>query len=50
MFVASNFRCAESVSKLPTNSYNLDEAVALKVGFVLYLLPQIREIVLVSVV
>ena len=50
MFEASNFRCAESVSKLQTNSYNLDEEVALKVGFVLYILPQIREIVLVSVV
>ena len=48
--MASNFRCAESVSKLPINSYNLDEAVALKVGFVLYILPQLREIVLVSVV
>ena len=33
MFVASNFRCAESVSKVPTNSDNLVEAVALKVGF-----------------
>ena len=50
MFVASNFRCAESVNQLLTNSYNLDEAVALKVGFVLYILPQIREIVLASVV
>ena len=49
-FVASNFCCAESVSQLPTNGYNLDEAVALKVGFVLYILPQILEIVLVSVV
>ena len=48
--MASNFRCAESVSKFPTNSYNLDEAVALKVGFVLYILPQLREIVSVSVV
>ena len=48
--MASNFRCAESVSKLPTNSYDLDEAVALKVGFVLYILQQIREFVLVSVV
>ena len=48
--MAYNFRCAESVSKLPTNSYNLDEAVALKVGFVLYILPQVREIVLLSVV
>ena len=48
--MASTFRCAESVSKLPTNSYDLDEAVALKVGFVLYFLQQIREIVLVSVV
>ena len=48
--MASNFRCAESVSKLPTNSYDLDEAVVLKVGFVLYILQQIREIVLVSVV
>ena len=48
--MASNLRCAESVSKLPTNSYDLDEAVALKVGFVLYILQQIREIVLVSVV
>ena len=27
------------------NSYNLDEAVALKVKFVLYILPQIQEIV-----
>ena len=49
-FVAFNFRCAESVSQLQTNSYNLDEVVALKVGFVLYILPQIREIVLASVV
>ena len=51
MFVASNFRCAKSVSQLSTNSYNVDKAVALKVGFVLYILPpQIREIVLASVV
>ena len=50
MFVASNLRCAESVSQLPTNSYSLDEAVALKVGFFLFILPQILEIVLVSVV
>ena len=51
MFVASNFRCAESVSQVQTNSYNLEEAVALKVGFVLYtILPQIGEIVLASVV
>ena len=48
--MASNFRCAESGSQLPANSYNLDEAVALKVGFVLYILPQILEIVSVSVV
>ena len=50
MFVASNFRCAESVSKLQTNSYNLDEVVALKVRLVLYILPQTPEIVSVSVV
>ena len=50
MLVASNFRCAESVSQLPSNSYNLNEVVALKVGFVLHILPQIREIALVSVV
>ena len=50
MFVAPNFRCAESVSQLPTNRYNLDEAVALKVGFFKYILPQILEIVLARVV
>ena len=49
-FVAFDFRCVKSVSQLPNNSYNLDKAVALKVGFVLYILPQIREIVLASVV
>ena len=49
MFVASNFRCAKSVNHLSTNSYNLDGAVADKEGFVLYILPQIREIVLASV-
>ena len=48
--MASNLRCAESVSKLQTNSYNIDEAVALKVGLLLYILPQILEIALVSVV
>ena len=49
MFVASNSRCAKSVSQLLTNSYNLDEAVALKEGFVLYLLPQYEKL-LASVV
>ena len=49
MFVASNSRSAKLVSQLQTNSY-LDEAVALKEGFVSYILPEIREIVLASVV
>ena len=48
--MASNFCYAESVSKLTTNTYNFDEAIALKVEFVLYILPQIRVIVLVSAI
>ena len=50
MFVACNLRCAKLVSQLQTNSYNLDEAVALKERFILYILPKIQEIVLASVV
>ena len=49
-FVASNPCCAKLVSQLQTNSYNFDEAVALKEGFILYILPEIQEIVLASVV
>ena len=34
--MAFNSRCDKSVGQSPTNSYNFDEAVALKEGFVLY--------------
>ena len=47
--MASNPHCAKLVSQLQTNSYNFDEAVALKEGFILYILPEIQEIVLASV-
>ena len=48
--MVSNPRCAKLVNQLQTNSYNLDEAVALKEGFILYILPEIQENVLASVV
>ena len=37
-------------SQLRTNSYNLDDAIALKEGFIIYILPHIRELVLASIV
>ena len=50
MFVVSNPRCAKLVSQLKTNSYNFDEAVALKEGFILYILQERQEIVFASIV